>query len=418
MLARGAIAGLILLVTTGSTALGIEGYWFVTGGGGAKGDCMSEWLVEWDSSWDPASTDNDLKCRRPKLVTSGGQVGRVSVNLECNDGDGCDHGTVSGWCVFKVGLCYCVDDPATENCVGNEGTISKWCRTQYTPPAGDASKIVTPLEYSVLKPGRTKSDHALRRARCELEESLAGCVQNLTEDNLDDNVSRADARERLRTYDCIREVGDPELPPRPTGFPATDPTWQQCPSASPMLTLVNTVHGSEADKDKQRPLVPGETPAGIAGLKHPARDLNKTALYIEAGANHNLVSSTYKTPLHNITASHVPATSSSRLCVPGQANPPSFCAPTTTKDPLRQFVSKNGYSNGSYSIAAFNGGMCSSTSNLAEIWVPQDDSIALAGTWWNSQSSTANLGPVDKGGGDELRLSCLPPLSGPRPTCE
>ena len=92
----------------------IDGVWMVTGGPGAKGDCMSEFALQWDARWDPASS---YHCKHPEFGTSG-NAGRVSPGQVCTDGDGCDRDVdvfgydVPGQCTFKVGVCFCVDDPA------------------------------------------------------------------------------------------------------------------------------------------------------------------------------------------------------------------------------------------------------------------------------------------------------------------
>jgi hypothetical protein len=120
------LAVLVALVATSAPVRATE--WFVVGGGGGVGDCMMEWrLVLAPPRNDPAPPEAPGD-NRPSpyvalgLAPDGPEIGktqgdppmtRLKATQWCRDGDPtCDaDGTINNRCQFRLGMCFCVDDP-------------------------------------------------------------------------------------------------------------------------------------------------------------------------------------------------------------------------------------------------------------------------------------------------------------------
>jgi hypothetical protein len=264
---------------------------------------------------------------------------------------------------------------------------------------------------------------------------VRGCVQTFTTSYLTPFVTSSKKRDRLVKYDCYAPNPDPDN----DEFPATLPSYTPCDAAptcpvgqtgwfspcdhkSRMLDPVTDDHASllcaapsgptcpPYQTDTLQTLVPGADLYSQLSheSKHPGKNIGKTVFMLAPGAGHTGPFSSFKSPIHS-------ETDSPRACIHPSLQSGFGCLGGGVKDPLKQFAPLDDPdSPGTNSL--LSKAICSDATpaKLAKIAVPAGKTLSLHGAWWNSQPSDANLGPVDKGGGDELRLTCK---AGPPPSC-
>jgi hypothetical protein len=110
--------------------------WFVVGQGGQNGDCMMEWQLEWGSAEPDKDNGNParVQARQDCCDREAGDAATTLNSCDLPDGQGNSH---TGICHFRVGLCFCVEDPTmagADQCNGTNGSIAKWCGSTRLPP--------------------------------------------------------------------------------------------------------------------------------------------------------------------------------------------------------------------------------------------------------------------------------------------
>lgn len=384
----------------------VSGVWMVTGGGGAKGDCMSEIALDWgpyDPARLPSAQPSDVVA--PSFATGGGE-GRVSPGQTCVDGTACDaDGTADGRCTFRVAVCLCVNDPATSNCTGTDQTRGLWCnvRPDVEPDGEHDDVALAPFAYLLRKPSRLSKDPDERRARCNLERKIRGCVLDLdTASNVPQKYARYVDSSGPLTFnnDCLAECDpqtEPDCRPCPTPYLAGGAPDDLRPQASPTPGIMSPMLLDFGDDpyDWLEALVPGESVTGVA--KSPASTASKSLFLLST--EYDAVDHPHKSALHrgNESVDRF-GTDPVRRCV----DDPQTCASFAAHE---QFVDMAAWSEAADDPDDPAHPMV--CSDFAEVVVDLDGRsrkvFTLSGDFW---AGSNQLGPVDKGGGDTVRLTC------------